>query len=33
MWWLIAFVASQLAIIGIAVLPLEKWKSFRSTAA
>ncbi len=32
MWWLIAFVASQLALIGIAALPLEKWKSFRDAA-
>ncbi|HTQ31214.1 MAG TPA: cytochrome c biogenesis protein CcsA [Opitutaceae bacterium] len=29
-WWLIGFVASQLAIIGIASLPLEKWRSFRA---
>jgi len=29
-WWLIAFVASQLAFIALANLPLEKWRSFRS---
>jgi ABC-type transport system involved in cytochrome c biogenesis permease subunit len=29
---LAGFVASQLAIIGLASLPLEKWRSFRSTA-
>jgi ABC-type transport system involved in cytochrome c biogenesis permease subunit len=28
-WWLTAFVASQLAVIGVANLPLEKWRSFR----
>jgi ABC-type transport system involved in cytochrome c biogenesis permease subunit len=27
-WWLSAFVASQLALIGLANLPLEKWRSF-----
>ncbi|HSY54611.1 MAG TPA: cytochrome c biogenesis protein CcsA [Opitutaceae bacterium] len=27
-WWLIGFIASQLAIIAIASLPLEKWRSF-----
>jgi hypothetical protein len=27
-FWLLAFVASQLAIIAIASLPLEKWRSF-----
>jgi hypothetical protein len=31
-WWLVAFVASQLVIIGIANLPLEKWRSFRGPA-
>jgi ABC-type transport system involved in cytochrome c biogenesis permease subunit len=29
-WWLSAFVALQLALIGIANLPLGKWRSFRS---
>ena len=28
-WWLTAFVASQLIIIAVANLPLEKWRSFR----
>ncbi len=28
-WWLIAFIASQLVIIALANLPLEKWRSFR----
>jgi len=28
-YWLIAFVASQLLVIGLATLPLEKWRSFR----
>ncbi len=28
-WWLVAFVASQLVIIGLANLPLEKWRSFQ----
>jgi len=27
-YWLIAFVASQVLIIGLATLPLEKWRSF-----
>jgi ABC-type transport system involved in cytochrome c biogenesis permease subunit len=31
-WWLSAFVASQLALIGLANLPLEKWRSFRAPA-
>ncbi len=31
-WWLIAFVISQLAIIALAIIPLEKWRSFRSAA-
>jgi ABC-type transport system involved in cytochrome c biogenesis permease subunit len=29
-YWLIAFVASQVALIALAQLPLEKWRSFRS---
>jgi ABC-type transport system involved in cytochrome c biogenesis permease subunit len=29
-WWLSAFMALQLALIGIANLPLEKWRSFRA---
>ncbi len=28
-YWLIAFVASQVLIIALAALPLEKWRSFR----
>jgi ABC-type transport system involved in cytochrome c biogenesis permease subunit len=32
-WWLIAFVASQLAVIALAAVPAEKWKSFAPTAA
>jgi ABC-type transport system involved in cytochrome c biogenesis permease subunit len=32
MWWLIAFVASQVAIIAIAGLPMEMWRSFRAKA-
>ena len=31
-WWLMAFVVSQLALIGLGLLPLENWKSFRRTA-
>jgi ABC-type transport system involved in cytochrome c biogenesis permease subunit len=30
MWWLIAFVASQLAVIALAGLPMEKWRSFKA---
>ena len=29
-WWLIVFVASQLAAIAVAAVPLEKWRSFSS---
>jgi len=32
-WWLMAFVVSQLALIGLGLLPLENWKSFRRMAA
>ncbi|MND03697.1 hypothetical protein D3C83_236530 [compost metagenome] len=28
-YWLIAFVGSQLLIIALALIPLEKWRSFR----
>jgi hypothetical protein len=28
-WWLLAFVASQLLFIGLANLPLDKWRSFQ----
>jgi ABC-type transport system involved in cytochrome c biogenesis permease subunit len=28
-WWLSAFIASQLALIALAGLPLERWRSFR----
>jgi cytochrome c-type biogenesis protein CcsB len=31
-YWLIAFVASQVLIIGLASLPLERWRSFRRVA-
>ena len=31
-YWLITFVASQLALIALALVPLEKWRSFRSPA-
>jgi ABC-type transport system involved in cytochrome c biogenesis permease subunit len=30
-WWLLAFVGTQLAMIAIANLPLEKWRSFQRT--
>jgi ABC-type transport system involved in cytochrome c biogenesis permease subunit len=29
-WWLVMFVASQLAVVAIAGLPLERWRSFRA---
>ncbi|MBI2814775.1 MAG: cytochrome c biogenesis protein CcsA [Opitutae bacterium] len=29
-WWLLAFVATQLALIALAQLPLEKWRSFKA---
>ena len=32
-YWLIAFVLSQLLLIALALIPLEKWRSFRTTAA
>ncbi|HTB79536.1 MAG TPA: cytochrome c biogenesis protein CcsA [Opitutaceae bacterium] len=32
-WWLIGFIATQLIIIGLASLPLEKWRSFRAPGA
>jgi ABC-type transport system involved in cytochrome c biogenesis permease subunit len=32
-WWLSVFIASQLALIAVASLPLEKWRSFRAPAA
>src|SRR5471030_1851032 len=31
-WWLLAFVISQIAIIAVANLPLEKWRSFKNAA-
>jgi ABC-type transport system involved in cytochrome c biogenesis permease subunit len=31
-YWLIAFVASQLLILALATIPLEKWRSFRAQA-
>ena len=30
--WLIAFVATQVLIIGLAAIPLEKWRSFHRAA-
>ena len=32
MWWLIAFVACQLAIMGVSAIPIEKWKSFTTSS-
>jgi ABC-type transport system involved in cytochrome c biogenesis permease subunit len=32
-WWLSVFIASQLALIAVASLPLGKWRSFRAPAA
>jgi hypothetical protein len=32
-FWLTAFVISQLAIIALATLPLEKWRSFKPEPA
>jgi ABC-type transport system involved in cytochrome c biogenesis permease subunit len=32
-YWLIAFVASQVLIIALAVIPQEKWRSFRNAVA
>ncbi len=32
-YWLIAFVATQLLIIGLALIPLEKWRSFGPMSA
>jgi ABC-type transport system involved in cytochrome c biogenesis permease subunit len=32
-YWLVGFVISQLLIIALAAVPLEKWRSFRSSAA
>ena len=32
-YWLVAFVISQLVIIALAIVPAEKWRSFRSAAA
>jgi ABC-type transport system involved in cytochrome c biogenesis permease subunit len=32
-WWLIGFIASQLAIIALASLPLDKWRSFSAQGA
>ncbi len=32
-YWLIGFVISQLLIIGLSLIPLERWKSFRGQAA
>jgi len=32
-YWLIAFVVSQVAVIGLAQVPLDKWRSFRTAPA
>jgi ABC-type transport system involved in cytochrome c biogenesis permease subunit len=32
LWWLLAFVASQLVMIGIGLIPLPYWKSFQEDA-
>jgi ABC-type transport system involved in cytochrome c biogenesis permease subunit len=32
-YWLIGFVASQLLIMAVSLVPLDKWKSFRAAAA
>jgi ABC-type transport system involved in cytochrome c biogenesis permease subunit len=32
-WWLSGFIVTQLALIALANLPLEKWRSFRASAA
>ncbi len=32
-WWLLAFVATQLALIGLALTPLDRWRSFRTQTA
>jgi len=32
-WGLVGFVASQLAIVALAAIPLERWRSFRRPAA
>jgi hypothetical protein len=31
--WLCAFIASQLALMAVAAMPLERWRSFRHAAA
>jgi hypothetical protein len=31
--WLMVFVASQLVLMGLGMLPLQYWRSFRGTAA
>jgi len=31
--WLVGFIASQLALMAVASMPLERWKSFRGSAA
>jgi hypothetical protein len=32
-YWLLAFVISQVLVIGLTLIPLEKWKSFRAAPA
>ena len=29
--WLVGFIVSQLALMGVAAMPLEKWRSFRAS--
>jgi hypothetical protein len=29
-WWLLTFVLTQLAVIGLAQIPLKDWRSFRA---
>jgi hypothetical protein len=31
--WLCAFIASQLALMAVAAMPLERWRSFQSASA
>jgi hypothetical protein len=32
-WWRSGFVATQLVFIALALIPLEKWRSFRAAPA
>jgi hypothetical protein len=31
--WLVGFIISQLALMGVAAMPLERWRSFRTPAS